>query len=144
MSERVTATFEVMGWDETVQDGPADGPPIARVAITKAFHGEIEAQSTGMLLTCQAGDGGAGYVGMERVTGTIGSRRGSFVIQHGATTGEPGTPDERDEPTEPVAPGRVVPGSGTGDFRGLTGAVSFQHAAAGAIFRMEFTIVSPG
>ncbi|MEJ7763307.1 MAG: DUF3224 domain-containing protein [Thermomicrobiales bacterium] len=141
MSERVAATFAVTGWDETGRDGPAEGPPIARVAVTKVFRGEVEAESTATLLMCQASDGGAGYVGMERVVGTIGSRRGSFVIQHGATTGEPG---ESTEPNERVAPGRVVPGSGTGDLRGITGAVSFQHSAEGATFRMDFTLLPAG
>ncbi len=144
MSDRLTATFEVTGWDETVQDGPADGPPMTRVAVTKVFYGEVEAENAGVLLTCLAGDGRAGCVGPERVTGTIGSRRGSFVIQHGATTGEPDVSGEPHQRGEPVAPGWIVPGSGTGDFRGLTGAISFQHAAAGSIFSMEFTVTPPG
>jgi len=149
MGERVTATFEVTGWDETPLAPPADGPPITRVVVTKTFHGDVEAQSTGELLTCQAGDGRAGYVGMERVVGAVGSRRGSFVIQHGATAGEPtsaeepGEPGESTAPVAPVAPGRVVPGSGTGDFRGLIGTVSFQHGPEGATFRIEMTFV-PG
>ena len=56
-------------------------------------------------------DGSASFIGLERVVGTVGGRSGSFVPQHS------GTFKEGVATTTLV----VVPGSGSGDLRGLRG-----------------------
>src|SRR5687767_9284360 len=104
MTTRATATFEIAGWEETAYDEPGDGPKLTRVTVRKRFRGEVEGESVAELLTCQAGDDGAGYVGSERVTGRVGGRAGTFVVQHGGTMdGDAQRPF-----------GHIVPGSGTG------------------------------
>jgi len=70
--------------------GPAtDDPAVAdlgRVAIDKLFHGDLEGTSKGEMLTAgTATKGSAGYVAMERVTGSLQGRKGSFILQHTAT-----------------------------------------------------------
>ncbi len=128
MANTITATFEVTGWDETPYDEPADGPKFARATVTKRFTGSLEGTSTAQLLTCVAGDENAGYIGSERVTGTLDGKSGSFVVQHGGAVGGP----------EPKHFGWVVPGSGVGELRGLLGTVHFQHDEHGAVFTLEY------
>lgn len=128
MGMRITATFEVTGWDETAYEEPAEGPKLGRATVTKRFTGALEATSTAQLLTCVAGDDEAGYIGSERVTGTLDGRAGTFVLQHGGAVGGPA----------PRQFGWVVPGSGTGDLRGLHGEAHFQHDEHGAIFTLEY------
>ncbi len=80
---------------------------------------------------CRADDGAAGYVAMERVTGRIGDRSGSFVVQHAAT---------RDSASSATF-GTVVPGWGTGDLRGLRGEASYRHDEQGATFTLDYDLV---
>lgn len=118
MSTRATASFDVTGWDGAAYDAPAEGPHLSRVAIRKAFRGDLEGESTGEGLFCGMNDpaAGAGYVVSERFAGLLGGRRGTFVIQHGGIAA-PGA--------APHSFGHIVPGSGTGELAGLGGEVVF-------------------
>jgi len=129
MTTRATATFEIIAWDETPYEEPADGPRLGRVAVRKVFRGDVEAESTAELLTSQSADGGAGYVASERVVGRVGDRAGSFVLQHGGLH-DGGVPLRQF--------GHVVPGSGTGELRGLRGDAVFQHDEHGATFTLDY------
>ncbi len=132
MTTTITSSFEVTGWDETAYDEPAEGSKLSRITVTKRFTGPLDATSTAQLLTAVAPDdpNQAGYIGSERVTGTLDGRTGTFVIQHGGVAGG----------AEIRQFGWVVPGSATGDLRGLTGSVHFQHDEHGAIFTMEYEL----
>jgi hypothetical protein len=115
MSTQAKATFEMKSWDEKTWEGqPAhgvSGAKLTRASVTNAFHGDVEGQSTLEYLMAYADDGSASFVGLERVVGKVGGRSGSFVLQHtGTFTG--GTVKGSYS---------VVPGSGTGELRGLRG-----------------------
>jgi hypothetical protein len=69
-----------------------------------------------MIAAGTAVSGSAGYVAMERVTGSLHGRNGSFVLQHSATM-------TRGEPQLSVT---VVPDSGTGELVGLAGSMRIQ------------------
>jgi Protein of unknown function (DUF3224) len=129
MPQTITATFEITGWDETRYDEPAEGPPLARATVRKRFSGPLEGTSTGELLTAQ-GDEGAGYLASERVAGTLEGRTGTFVLQHGGIGDEAGQ----------HAFGHIVPGSGTGELRGLRGEAVFAHDDAGARVTLTYTL----
>ena len=87
---------------------------IARMTIDKQFHGDLEATSVGQMLSAMGSvKGSAGYVAIEKVTGTLHGRKGSFVLQHNATM-------DRGKPELSII---VVPDSGTGDLEGLTGSM---------------------
>jgi hypothetical protein len=124
VSNRAKATFEITTWDPTPYDEPAEGPPLARTTLKKIFHGDIEAESTVVMLTC----GREGYVATERVTGRLGNRSGTFVLQHGAVQGG----------DRPWSFGYVVPGSGTGDLKGLRGESAILHGESGATFTLDY------
>ncbi len=118
MSTQATATFQVKSWDEKPYNEIDDGPKLTRVSVTKSFSGDIEGEGTLEYLMIHRDDGSASFVGLERVVGRVGDRSGSFVLQHLGTY-EEGTAK---------ATFSVVPGSGTGDLRGLRGEGSFASA----------------
>ena len=128
---RITEAFEVTGWEQTVLDELAEGPPRSRATVTKTFSGGLEGASAAVVLVC----GEAAYTAQERFDGRIGDRSGTFVIQHGAVTGEAADAEGR-----PVSPGVVVPGSGTGELAGITGTVTFRHDETGAVFMLDFEL----
>lgn len=127
MSTRATAHFDVTGWDEAPYDEPADAPRLARATVTKAFSGDLDGESTAEVLLCQRDPGdlgaGGGYLASERFVGRLGERSGTFVLQHGGLGGAG---------TAPRTFGHVVPGSGTGQFEGLSGTVEIQRSTDGA------------
>jgi hypothetical protein len=61
--------------------------------------------------------GSAGYVAVERVSGSLHGRQGSFVLQHTGVM-------KRGAPSLTVT---VVPDSGTGDLVGLEGEFSIKN-----------------
>ena len=110
MSTHATGTFEPKTWDEQPYD-ENDGVKLTRASVTGIFRGDIEGETRLEYLMAYPSDTYASFVGIERVVGRVGGRSGSFVLQHGGTF-EAG-----------VAKGSwfVVPGSGTGELRGLRG-----------------------
>ena len=106
-----TGRFDLTSWAEEAYDD-ADGARLVKVRNTKTFEGGISGTSSTELLQAIAGDGGAAYVGMERVAGEVDGRKGTFVLRHSASMTPDGGGDMRVD---------VVPGSATGDLAGLAG-----------------------
>ena len=95
---------------------------LGRMSIDKRFHGDLDATSQGEMLTAMgAVKGSAGYVAMERVSGTLHGRRGTFALQHSSTMAR-GTPQQN------IA---VVPDSGRGELEGLAGSMTIIIAEGG-------------
>lgn len=90
-----------------------DGPwTPSRMALDKRFHGALQATSQGQMLAARTEEqGSAGYVAIERVSGTLDGRGGTFVLQHSGIM-------DRGQKQLTVT---VVPGSGTGALAGLRG-----------------------
>lgn len=120
MSQRAQATFQITSWDEKPIDESEGVPKLTRATVTKSFSGDIEGEGSLEYLMMYRADGSASFVGFERVVGRLGGRSGSFVLQHTGTF-EGGTAR---------ATWGVVPGSGTGDLRGLRGDGGFASAHA--------------
>jgi hypothetical protein len=74
--------------------------------------------------------GSAGYVAMERVTGTLKGRTGSFVLQHSGTM-------TRGAPQLSVT---VVPDSGTGQLTGLAGTMTIKINEGKHSYEFEYTL----
>lgn len=123
--------FEVKLTSLPFDDKAAD-PMMARMSIDKQFHGDLEASSVGQMLAANTTTkGSAGYVAIERVTGTLKGRSGSFVLQHNATM-------TRGMPQLSII---VVPDSATGQLTGLTGKMDIKIEAAGKHFYdFEYTL----
>jgi hypothetical protein len=86
------------------------------VQLSETFTGDMEGESPVRALQVLRGDRSARLVSMQRFTGKLGGRQGTFVLQG----------------SEIVETGRikatwfVVPGSGTGDLSGLRGEGGFE------------------
>ena len=105
-------TFEVKLAPLDPPDAAGDGNQLGRMSIDKTIVGDLEATTRGQMLSAMSATrGSAGYVAIERVTGTLHGRGGSFVLQHSGTM-------DRGAPTLAI---HVVPDSGTGELMGLSG-----------------------
>jgi hypothetical protein len=100
---------------------PAEAPALAKDAglgifsLDKSFSGELEGTSKGEMLTGNTDSTGAmAYVAIERVTGKLKGRSGSFLLMHNASM-------LKTDPASGVMQVVVVPQSGTGELAGLSG-----------------------
>jgi uncharacterized protein YigE (DUF2233 family) len=82
MQAHLSATFEVKSWEESPFDVLVGLPKLTRALVTKAYSGEIEGSSTTEWLMAYAEDGSATFVGLERLTGQVGERDGTLVLQY--------------------------------------------------------------
>nr|BBH85484.1 hypothetical protein KTC_02350 [Thermosporothrix sp. COM3] len=128
MGKRCTSNFKVISWEPQPYDEPEKGATLYRTDLKKVFSGALEAESTVCMLSCESEDG-KGYVATERITGRLGERFGSFVVQHGGAM-------EGDKLVETF--GYIVPGSGTDELRGLKGRCSFEHTEQAALFHLDY------
>jgi hypothetical protein len=114
------------------QPDPAlESAGLGRRGIDKQFRGDLEAHSLGaMLSTGTEVPGSAGYVALERVTGTLHGRHGSFALQHHGLM-------KRGEPSLSVV---VVPDSGTGELAGLEGAMTIRIDDGAHSYTFEYSL----
>ena len=126
MTFHAVSSFDVTGWDQSPYGDEVEKPFLSRATVRKTFRGDLVGESTAELLMCQADtsdlEAGAGYVASERVVGRLGTRAGTFVLQHWGLSGDGGQ----------VTSGHVVPGSGTGELEGLSGTVAISVDDEGA------------
>lgn len=125
-----TGSFEVKLTPQTLSE-PAAPSALGRLAIEKQFHGDLEAKSCGEMLSAMgAVQGSAGYVALERVTGSLHGRKGSFVLQHNGTMnrGDPGLSIH------------VVPDSGTDELAGLSGTMKIIIVNGAHSYEFDYTI----
>ena len=114
------ATFRITGWDEEPYDEPEDGPKLTRAHVQRSFHGDLSGTGNLMYVMAHLDGENASFTGYEKVVGSLGGRIGSFVLRHtGKYDGAAAT-----------AQYEVVPGSGTGELAGLTGAGGFSAGHA--------------
>ena len=111
MTHRATGSFEVTMQPQSTPE-PAPGAALGRLSLEKTFDGDLVGVGKGEMLTAMTETpGSAGYVAIERVTGTLHGRTGSFVFQHAGTM-------DRGAKTLSVT---VVPDSGTEQLAGIAG-----------------------
>jgi Protein of unknown function (DUF3224) len=109
----------------------AEGSTLARYSLDKLYHGDLEGTSKGTMLTAGTDvKGSAGYVAMERVTGSLQGRSGSFVLQHSGTLA-------RGEPQQSIT---VVPDSGTGQLAGITGKMTVIIVEGKHSYEFEYSL----
>jgi hypothetical protein len=125
-----SGTFEVKMTPQA-PDADAGDAPVGRMILDKQFHGDLEATSKGQMLAAGTEvQGSAGYVAMERITGTLAGRGGTFVLQHTGTM-------NRGTPSLSIT---VVPDSGTGGLIGLAGSMTIDRADGKHSYGFEYTL----
>ncbi|MEJ7812059.1 MAG: DUF3224 domain-containing protein [Gemmatimonadaceae bacterium] len=130
MTARASGSFDVKVIPQGTPDN-ADPDALGRMTIDKQFHGDLAGTSKGeMLATSTSAHGSAVYVAIERVTGTLRGRSGSFVLMHQGTM-------TRDAQQLTVT---VAPASGTGALVGLAGTMTITIVGKQHLYELEYTL----
>jgi hypothetical protein len=109
----------------------AEGVSLGRVSLNKQFQGDLEATSSvEMISAVTEVKGSAGYVAIERVTGKLHGRSGSFVLQHSGTMA-------RGKAELTVS---VVPDSGSGELKGITGKMTIDVVNGDHLYTFDYTL----
>ncbi len=134
MTQHATGSFEVKMAPQKPDNAPAEASGLGRMSIDKQFHGDLEATSKGEMLSFLNRDiGSGGYVAMEKVSGTLQGRSGSFILEHNATM-------NRGTPALEVI---VVPDSGTGELTGISGSMKIRIEGGKHFYDLDYTLPAP-
>lgn len=127
MTTHAKGTFDVK---LTPQDDKLDAT-LGRMTIDKQFHGDLEGSSKGQMLTVGTDVKGSGaYVAVERVTGKLNGRSGSFSMHHIGIM-------ERGTPHLEIS---IVPDSGTGELTGISGKFGLTITDGKHSYDLEYTL----
>jgi len=125
MTKRANGSFEV-------KVEPLTAGAFPRLSLKKTFHGDLEGTSEGEMMGVEtAVEGSRGYVAVERVTGTLHGREGSFALIHNSTMRRGG---------EFSMLIRVVPDSGTGALEGITGTFEIVFEGSDHLYHFDYEL----
>ncbi|HEU4414915.1 MAG TPA: DUF3224 domain-containing protein [Candidatus Angelobacter sp.] len=131
MATHATGSFEVKMAPQKPDNPIEEAANIGRMSLDKQFHGDLEATSKGEMLAISPDTKGSGvYVALERVTGTLKGRTGSFVLHHTGIM-------NRGVPQLTIS---VAPDSGTGQLTGITGTMNINIAGGKHSYDFEYTL----
>jgi hypothetical protein len=124
-----TGSFELASWNEESYEDAGDGSKLTKASVTQTFEGDIEGTGAVQWLMAYRKDGTAHFVGLQRIHGRIGQRKGTFVLE---TIGDFDGKMATWEAT-------VVRGTATDELEGLTGSGTFgaPHGPR-ATFELEY------
>jgi hypothetical protein len=128
MSTIANGAFEVRT-QPLSQDDPAPG--FGRLALEKTYSGDLAGAGQGVMLTAMTPTpGAAAYVAIERVTGKLHGREGSFALQHAGSMCN----------GEQQLAICVVPCSGTGELAGIEGQLDIRIENGQHFYEFEYTL----
>ena len=108
-----------------------DGVNLGRMSIDKTFTGELDATSTGEMLSAMTTtQGSAGYVAIEQVVGTLAGKQGSFVLQHFGSM---------DKGQDSLIL-NVIPDSGSNELTGLSGKMAIRIEGGNHFYDFEYQL----
>jgi LDH2 family malate/lactate/ureidoglycolate dehydrogenase len=117
-------------WSETPQGSVSDHS-LGRFLLDKQYHGDLEGTAEGQMLTAGSPQkGSAAYVAVERVTGTLQGRKGSFMLTHS------GTMNKGDLHLLIT----IVPDSGTDELAGIAGTLTIQIVDGKHNYELAYTL----
>jgi hypothetical protein len=123
------AKIAVQTYEPEVYDESAGAPTLVRIHVEEQFSGDIEGAGVANFLQVSLAEDSASFVGLERVTGRVGDRSGTFVLQDEGTL----------EGTTVSGRWFVVPGSGTAELDGLRGEGGFTaQVGEGAVVTLDY------
>ena len=126
-----TGSFEVKVLPQKPDNKPEEEAKLGRLSIDKVFQGDLEGTSKGEMLSLMTEVKGSGvYVAIERVTGTLQGRKGSFALHHTGLM-------LRNKPQLSVT---VVPDSGTGELTGLTGSMKINIEGGNHTYEFDYSL----
>ena len=130
MTQIAKGTFDVTLTPQPPDDY-ADGTTTGRLTIDKQFQGDLAGTSKGQMLSAMGFvRGSAGYVAIERVTGTLAGKRGTFLLQHNGVM-------TRGDGKLTVT---VVPDSGRDELAGLAGSMTIIVEGKAHSYEFAYTL----
>ena len=133
MTMHARGTFEVQ-IAPLPADAYADAATMGRMTIDKQFSGDIVGIGKGQMLTGMgATKGSAAYVAMERVTGSVDGRDGTFILHHTGVM-------HQGQQSLTI---RVAPDSGTGDLTGIAGTMTITIDGKVHSYDLAYTLPTP-
>lgn len=127
---KATGEFEVNLQPLDSYAAGSEGISLGRMSIDKTFHGDLEANSQGEMLSAMTStEGSAGYVAIEQVTGALQGKRGTFVLQHFGVMSQ--------EESRLIL--EVVPNSGTGELANLMGTMSIERDGDEHLYTFDYS-----
>ena len=103
---------------------------LGRMSLEKTFHGDLAGTSVGEMLTAGASEGSGVYVAVERVTGKLAGREGTFALHHTGVM-------ERGKPSLTIT---IVPDSGTGGLAGISGRLLIEITGGKHFYELEYAL----
>jgi Protein of unknown function (DUF3224) len=126
---QASGSFEVKAAPQQADKDDTSG--ISKVTLDKQYHGDLEGTATGLMLASgNPSKGSAGYVAMEKVTGTLKGRSGSFTLQHRGVMSHGAT----------ELSVTVVPESGTEQLAGLAGDMKIEITNGKHFYKFDYTL----
>jgi hypothetical protein len=125
-----TGTFEITSMGEDAYHEQNGEPRLARAHGTQRFSGDIEGDGLVQWLNCYLPSGSARLIGLQRIEGTLGGRRGSFVIE--ALADHDGK--------QSVGDWTIVEGSGSGALAGIAGTGRFEAAGKVVSYQLDYDL----
>ena len=130
MKAKAAGTFEVKITPQNTGE-KLGAAGVSRFALDKQYEGDLEAVSQGQMVAAGTEvKGSAGYVAIEKVTGTLGNRTGTFFLQHSGIM-------SRGESSLNVV---VIPDSGTADLAGLSGTLTIKIEGGKHFYEFEYLV----
>lgn len=130
MSHVAKGSFTVEMTPQAEPDA-AEGVALGRMALAKRFEGDLVGSSAGQMLTAMTPvQGSAGYVAIERVTGSLNGKAGSFVLQHTGTM----------HAGEQELSITIVPESGTGELVGIQGVFKLSILDGDHLYELQYNL----
>ncbi|WP_368563949.1 DUF3224 domain-containing protein [Pseudoxanthomonas sp. UTMC 1351] len=130
-SMQAIGTFDVKVVPQSPDNAPAQASGVARLSLDKQFHGDLEATSQGEMLAAGDGTQSGAYVAIEKITGSLHGHSGSFALVHRALMVQ-GTPQEWTVV--------VVPDSGTGALRGISGSMRIEITEGKHFYQFDYVL----
>jgi hypothetical protein len=130
MTGKATGKFDVKMTPQAADAKPGDAAA-GRFRLDKQYHGDLEATGLGEMLAARTEvEGSAGYVAIEKVSGRLAGRAGTFLLQHhGIMT--------RGEGKLSVV---VIPDSATGELTGLTGTMTITITPDEHVYEFAYSL----
>jgi hypothetical protein len=122
MTATARGPFDVKLTPQAAPGTTPDPAAVGRLVLDKTWHGDLEGTSTGEMLAVRTAEpSSAGYVALERVTGTLAGRKGTFALQHSGLM-------HKGKPDLTIV---IVPDSGTDGLAGIAGKMTIEIAPGG-------------
>lgn len=129
--QHARGSFTVEVKPQTPDNPAAETSGVSRLSLQKQFQGDLEGTGQGEMLGAGDGKTSGGYVAMEKISGTLGGRKGSFVMIHRALMAG-GVPTEWSID--------VVPDSGTEELKGLSGSLKITVADGKHTYEFAYSL----